>query len=217
MKNEPIPIEERLEKLERKNLRMKLSGLGVLVIVGAVVLMGQARPSSGAPVPGPVVATDFTLFLASPLKSQTDTAPDDLAKSFNWGEITSTKTGIQLSLRTRWENGVLKYVATLTDSKGRVARYFSKHPDNGQIPMSSFQVTFLDEEGFHLYTLDIRDRTFSKVEGTVNFESAGESECTEQIYRAAVKASKASSTNGQSAYELTFPTELGAAPVPVKH
>jgi len=35
-------IEERLEKLERQNRRMKLAGVGALVIAGAVVLMGQA-------------------------------------------------------------------------------------------------------------------------------------------------------------------------------
>jgi hypothetical protein len=45
-------------------------------------------------------------FLASPLSSQTDTALDDLAKSFNWGEVASTEAGIKLSLRTRWEDGV---------------------------------------------------------------------------------------------------------------
>jgi hypothetical protein len=84
----------------------------------------------------------------------------------------------------------LKYVATLTDSKGRVARYFSKHPDNGEIPLASFRVTFSDEEGFHLYTLYIDDRTFSRIEGTTNFESAGEAKCTERVYRAALKAAK---------------------------
>lgn len=151
-------------------------------------------------------------FLASPLASQTDAVPDDLAKSFNWREVASTEAGIRLSLRTRWEDGVLKYVATLIDGKGRVARYFSKHPDNGQIPMSSFQLTFSDEEGFHLYTLYIRDRTFTKIEGTANFESGGESKCTEKIYRAALKAAKTTSTSEQSPYGFTFPTELTSPP-----
>jgi hypothetical protein len=154
-------------------------------------------------------------FLAAPLASQTDTAVDDLAKSYNWKGLASTEAGIQLSLRTRWEDGVLKYVATLTDSKGRVARYFSKHPDNGNIPMSSFQLTFSDEEGFHLYTLYIKDRTFTKIEGTINFESAGESKCPEKIYRAALKAAEASPSDSAS-YGLTFPTELTAASMPAK-
>jgi hypothetical protein len=153
---------------------------------------------------------------ASPISSQTDTVQDDLAKPFNWSGITSAEAGIQLSLRTRWEDGVMKYVATLTDGKGRIARYFSKHPENGPIPMSSFQVTFSDEAGFRLYTLYIHDRTFAKVEGTANFESAGESQCTEKVYRAALKAAKATSKSDQSSHGLNFPTELTATPAPAK-
>ena len=153
---------------------------------------------------------------ASPLVSQTDTAQDDLSKPFNWSVITSATAGIQLSLRTRWEDGVLKYVATLTDSKGRVATYFSKHPDNGPIEMSSFPVTFSDEAGFRLYILYISDRTFTKVEGTANYESAGERQCTEKIYRAALKAAKATSASDQSSLGLNYPTELTAAPRPAK-
>jgi hypothetical protein len=42
MTNEQGAIEERLEKLERQNRRMKLAGLGAVVIAGAFVLMGQA-------------------------------------------------------------------------------------------------------------------------------------------------------------------------------
>jgi hypothetical protein len=42
MTNEHGAIEERLEKLERQNRRMKLAGLGAVVIAGAFVLMGQA-------------------------------------------------------------------------------------------------------------------------------------------------------------------------------
>jgi hypothetical protein len=130
--------------------------------------------------------------------------------------ITSTTAGIQFSLRTRWEEGVLKYVATLTDSKGRIARYFLKHPDNGPIPLSSFQVFFSDEQGFRLYTLYIDDRTFSKIEGTANFESDGQRQFTEKLYRAALKAAKAASTSDQSSHGLTFPSELQTAPPPAK-
>ena len=57
----------------------------------------------------------------------------------------------------------MKYVATLTDRKGHVAKWFSKHSD-AEASMSSFQVTFSDEEGFHLYTLYLIDRDFSKIE-----------------------------------------------------
>ena|SRR5690348_1975936 len=154
--------------------------------------------------------------IAYPLASQTDTAPDDLSRPFNWPMLTSSTAGIHFFLRTRWEGGVLKYVATLTDSKGRIARYFSKHPDNGPIPLSSFQVTFSDESGFRLYTLYIRDRTFTKIEGTANFESAGESQCTEKCYRTAMKASKASSATDQSSHGLNFPSELTTNTPPAK-
>jgi len=129
-------------------------------------------------------------FAACPLASQTqtDTAQEDLAKPFTWPMIVSSEAGIQFFLRTRWADGVLQYVVTLTDSKGRVAKWFSKHPDTGPVPLSSFQVTFADEEDFHLYTLYLHDRTFAKVGGTANLEAKGESQCTEKIYRAALKA-----------------------------
>lgn len=94
----------------------------------------------------------------------------------------------------------MKYVAALTDSKCRVERYFSKHRDNGPIPLSSFQGTFSDEAGFRLYTLYIDDRTFTKIEGTANFESAGERKCTETIYQAALKSAKAIRTPGQPSH-----------------
>jgi hypothetical protein len=57
MTNEHGAIEERLEKLERQNRRMKLAGLGAVVIAGAFVLMGQARLVH----PGTITATKFVL------------------------------------------------------------------------------------------------------------------------------------------------------------
>jgi hypothetical protein len=54
---------------------------------------------------------------------------------------TDTAQAVQFLLRTRWEDGVLQYVVTLTDSKGKIAKWFSKHPDSGPVPLSSFQVT----------------------------------------------------------------------------
>jgi len=58
-------------------------------------------------------------FAARPLPSQpqTDTAQDDLAKPFNWPMIISQEAGVQFFLRTRWQDGVLAYVVTLTDTK----------------------------------------------------------------------------------------------------
>lgn len=154
----------------------------------------------------------FVAFSAGPLASQTqtETAQGDLAKPFNWPVIVSSEAGIQFFLRTRWEDGVLQYVVTLTDSKGRIARWFSKHPNSGPAPLSSFQVTFADEEDFHLYTLYLHDRSFAKVGGTTNWESKGESQCTEKIYRAALKAARAKSTSDQSSHGFNyFPSQNG--------
>jgi hypothetical protein len=58
MTNEQGAILERLEKLERQNRRMKLAGLGAMVIAGAFVLMGQA---SGPRTPPEVRAKSFVL------------------------------------------------------------------------------------------------------------------------------------------------------------
>jgi hypothetical protein len=110
----------------------------------------------------------------------------------------------------------LAYVVTLTDSKGRIAKWFSKHPDNGPVPFTSFQVTFADEDDFHLYTLYLHDRTFAKVGGTTNWESKGESQCKEKIYRAALKAAKEKSTSDESSHGLNYPSELEASSVPGK-
>ena len=57
MTNEQGAIEERLGKLERQNRRMKLAGLGAVVIAGAFALMGQA----GRVHPSTITATGFVL------------------------------------------------------------------------------------------------------------------------------------------------------------
>jgi hypothetical protein len=150
-------------------------------------------------------------------QTQTGTAQDDLAKPFNWPLIVSSEAGVQFLLRTRWQDGVLAYVATLTDSKGRIAKWFLKHPDGGAVPLSSFQVTFADEEDFRLYTLYLHDRTFTRVAGTAHWEAKGESQCTEKIYRAALKAATAKGASDQSSHGLNYPSELDEpSPPPVK-
>jgi hypothetical protein len=154
-----------------------------------------------------VVAFAFTTL---PLIAQTE---DDPTKPFNWPVVGSQAAGVQLSLRTRWSEGVLQYVATLTDSKGRAERYFSRHPDTGAIPLTSFHITLFDEADFRLYVLYISDRTFSKTEGTVDFKSDGESGCTEKIYRAALKAAQAAAS-GTVTIELAYPSELTEAALP---
>jgi len=58
MTNEHGTIEQRLEKLERQNRRMKLAGVGALVIAAAFLLMGQA---SGTRTQDEVRARSFVL------------------------------------------------------------------------------------------------------------------------------------------------------------
>lgn len=54
-----MSVEDRLAQLERENRRLKAAGLLVLIVAGAVFLMGQARP------PQRVVASEFVLVNAS--------------------------------------------------------------------------------------------------------------------------------------------------------
>lgn len=141
----------------------------------------------------------FSLVSAMPASSaQNDTAEIELAKPFDWPVIVAKTPGLEFSLRTALQEGVLKYVATINDGKGRVARYLSK-PRGGSVATSSFQVKFSDEAGFLLYTLYILDHTLSKIDDTSTFESTAESRCTEKFYRTLLKASNIA---------FTYPTEL---------
>lgn len=150
------------------------------------------------------------------LLSQSDVAPDELTKPFDWPMLASSDAGLQFFLRTRWADGVLQYVVTLADGKGRLARWFSKHPDTGPVPLSSFQTTFSDEAGFRIYTIIIDDRTFSKIEGTKNYEATGERRCTEKIYRAMLIAVKATNGTDKSSHGFNYPTGLTAVAPPRK-
>jgi hypothetical protein len=51
---------------------------------------------------------------------------DELGKPLDWPLLVSKSAGIQFKLRTAWRDGALKYVATFSDEKGRIARYLSK-------------------------------------------------------------------------------------------
>jgi hypothetical protein len=165
-----------------------------------------------ATIPSVLFVAVFATAWASASQAQTDTATaqDELATPFNWPTIGVSEAGIQFSLRTRWEGGVLQYVVTLVDGKGRIAKWFSKHPDTGPIPFASFRVMFDDEEDFGIYTLYLHDRTFTKLEGTANWESKGENKCTEKIYRAALKAVKAKLPSNMTSHALGYPAELDA-------
>jgi len=158
----------------------------------------------------PLVFLAFVL----PLYCQTENAPTvDIARTFEWGQTVDETPGIKFSLRTRWSDGSAKYVATLTDTKGRVTKYFAKYRSGGDIPLSSFAVIFTDEEGFELYTLRFDDYTFHKQGDTANYVSTGEWigkwKCDEKTYRALLKASATS-------WALEYPTELETSPLPRK-
>jgi hypothetical protein len=144
--------------------------------------------------------------LIAPLRvAQTDTTLDELSKPFDWPVIVSKGAGLQMSVRTAWADGLMKYVVKLADSKGRIERYVSKH---GIHAVSSFQVTFADEAGFRLYTIYIPDSALSRSAGTASYEADGQGGCTEKIYRAAIKASKASGQSDNATIGLTYPSEL---------
>jgi hypothetical protein len=131
----------------------------------------------------PLVFLAFVL----PLYCQTENAPTvDIARTFEWGQTVDETPGIKFSLRTRWSDGSAKYVATLTDTKGRVTK---------------------------LYTLRFDDYTFHKQGDTANYVSTGEWigkwKCDEKTYRALLKASATS-------WALEYPTELETSPLPRK-
>lgn len=147
--------------------------------------------------------------IAPLLVAQPETTQDDLSKPFDWPVIVSKGAGLQMSVRTAWADGVLKYVLKIADSKGRIERYLSKH---GIHAVSSFQVTFSDEAGFRLYTIYIPDYALSKTAGTASYEADGEGKCTEKIYRAAIKASRASGQSDNATIGLTYPSELETPP-----
>jgi hypothetical protein len=158
------------------------------------------------------------LLLVIPLCAPCQTeAPDDLTRPFSWPVISSNSAGIQFTLRTRWTDGSMQYVALLTDTKGKPAKYFQKHPDVGQIPLSSFHVAFYDNGDFKLYTIYIPDRSFSQTEGTPTYRADGESPCTQKLYRDMVKAAQ-TAPPGTKSIALEFPTELTeTSPPPAKN
>jgi hypothetical protein len=144
------------------------------------------------------------------LVAQTDTTQDELSKPFDWPVIASKAAGIQLSVRTAWADGVMKYIVKLGDSKGRIERYLAKHGIHAGA--SSFVVSFADQSGFRLYAIYIPDYALSKTSGTASYEADGQAECTEKIYQAATKASKASEQSENSTIALTYPSELETPP-----
>ena len=156
------------------------------------------------------------LVLIPPFAPWRTDAAGDLTTPFTWPVVGSVSAGIQFALRTRWADGNIQYVATITDTKGRLAKYFEKHQDTGQIPLSSFHVAFYDSADFELYTIYFYDRAFSKTEGTADYQANGQSRCDEKLYRQVISASQ-SAPPGTVTIELAYPTELAeGGPPPAK-
>ncbi len=141
------------------------------------------------------------------------TTDDELGKPLDWPSLASTSAGIQFALRTAWRDGALKYVATFSDEKGRIAGYLSKR--KGGHALSSFSFSFHDGDGFLLGTVYIPNSSLSKDADTLNFKAVGESQCAEKLYRAIVESWNAAISAGPSApstHTVSFPSELEESP-----
>jgi hypothetical protein len=158
------------------------------------------------------VALAALIVAAGSAQSQAPT-DEDLGKPLDWPSLVSTSAGIQFTLRTVWRDGVLKYVATFSDEKGRIAKYLSKR--KGGPALSSFSFSFRDADGFLLGTVYIPDSSLSKDADTLNFTAAGENQCAEKLYRAVVESWNAAISAGPSApstHTMSFPSELEDSP-----
>ena len=143
----------------------------------------------------PLRCVALTALIAFVGSAQGQAPADELGKPLDWSVLVSKNAGIQFTLRTAWRDGALKYVATFSDEKGRMARYLSKL--RGGPVTSSFSFSFTDEDGFLLYTVRIPDSSISGDGDTANFRALGETQCTEKLYRVLVERWKAemSTTN----------------------
>ena len=158
------------------------------------------------------VALAALIVVAGSAQNQAPT-DDELGKPLDWPSLVSESAGIQFSLRTAWRDGVLKYVATFSDEKGRIARYLSKR--KGGPVHSSFSFSFRDGDGFLLGTVYIPNSSLSKDGDTLNFRAVGENQCEEKLYRAVVESWNAAISAGPSApstHTVSFPSELENEP-----
>ncbi len=142
---------------------------------------------------------------------------DELRKPLDWPVLVSKSAGIQFTLRTAWQDGALKYVATFSDEKGRIARYISKL--KGGPVLSSFSFSFYDGDGFLLGTVHIPDSSLSRDGDAPSFRALGESQCTEKLYRAFLerwRAAMSADPSAPSTHAMSFPSELGESASPAK-
>jgi hypothetical protein len=129
---------------------------------------------------------------------------DDLARFFQWPMIGSQSAGTHFFLRTRLRGGALQYVATVTDSKGRTAKYFGK----GGPPGNLFQIAFSNGAGSQVFTLTIPDSSFVKIGDRAYLEAVGESPCGEDVYRAALQGAAKTASSEHSSHSWIVPAAL---------
>jgi hypothetical protein len=132
----------------------------------------------------------FTLSLllsTQPVNAQTQRAPKtvNISTPLDWPVHEAPQTGIDFYIKTKWEDARMHYVVTLDDKKKQLDSYFLK-TRGGVVPVSSFQATFYDSDGFKLFTLFLQDNEFKQLAGTSQYRVASSSPCTEKVYRALV-------------------------------
>jgi len=121
MKNEHDTIEQRLGKLERQNRRMKLAGVGALVIAGAFLLMGQARAPRTLPE---VRARDFILEDAQGRERANLTVASAGPGLVLYGEDGKLRVGLSV-----WSDGPGLHLYNATGSEGIVMHMPSEGPE----------------------------------------------------------------------------------------
>jgi hypothetical protein len=130
----------------------------------------------------------------------------DLGRFFEWPMIRSPKAGTYFILRTRLRKGVLQYVATVTDNKGRTGKYFAANKGRPTVP--PFQIMLATASGTRLCSITIPDSMFLKIGRTAYYEAVGESPCREEDYRAALEAVRAGGASDRSSHSWIVPPDL---------
>ena len=92
----------------------------------------------------------------------------EIGRFFQWPMIGSPKAGTHFFLRTRLRNGVLQYVATVTDNGGRTERHFARK--QGRDAALPIQIALSSGSGSRLCTITIPDSLFLKIGRTGYFD-----------------------------------------------
>jgi hypothetical protein len=130
----------------------------------------------------------------------------DLGRFVEWPMIRSAKAGTYFILRTRLRNGVVQYVATLTDNKDRTGKYFAAN--KGRPTAAPFQIMLSSASGTRLCGITIPSSMFRKIGRTAYFEAVDESPCREEDYRAAVEVVRPAGALGRLSPSWIVPPDL---------